>query len=103
MEVNFNNLRKQALFAYDSLAEKLNCSFLEDNEWGTSKTEKREMISGNMLIDSDDIQKDMDNLRMLIGSIASVYEPDDENFKDIYSEVYTDDKRMVSFNPDADE
>ncbi len=101
MTVNFNNLRKQALYAYDSLAKKLNDSFLKEREYVYEEDEngKERNLSGDMLLDRDDIQKDMDNLRSLLGSIAMVYEPDDENFKDVYSEVYpNEDDRMILFN-----
>lgn len=87
MNINFNNLRKQALYSYDKLVNKLNDSI--SYEWNSKKIE----------INPDDIQEDLDDLKMLLGSIAMVYEPDDENFKDVYSEVYpNEDDEMVSFN-----
>ena len=61
MNVDFNNLRKQACLSYNRLCYKLN------NE-----------ITGNL---ADDIKKDMDELKMHIGGIASVYEPNNEDFK----------------------
>jgi len=94
MNVNFNNLRKQALNSYDSLAKKLNESKLKQRTFVPDEDK-----SGNILLDANDIQKDMDNLRMLIGSIAMVYEPGDENFKDVFEEVYPNDEdSMVCFN-----
>lgn len=92
MDVNFNNLRKQALYSYDKLVNKLNDSI--SYEWNSKKIE----------IDPDDIQEDLDDLRMLLGSIAMVYEPNDENFKDVYSEVYLNkNDEMASFNYNEDD
>jgi len=34
MKVNFNNVRKQAMIAYDSLTEKLNNAILTDRQYG---------------------------------------------------------------------
>ncbi len=42
---------------------------------------------GNVLVDSEDIQKHMDELRSLIMTIAMVYEPNDEKFKDMTEEI----------------
>lgn len=106
MTVNFNNLRKQALYSYDSLVEKLNDSLLEDLEYGRKKNEKREggLIKGDMLLNSEDIQKEMDELRRLLGAIAMVYVPEDENFKDVFSEVYPNQEDgMALFNAEEEE
>ena len=86
MEVNFNNLRKQALRAYDSLVNKLNNSFIDDDN------------SDRIIINASDIQKDLDDLRQTIGFIAMCNDENDENFKDVYSEVYGEDVQMEIFN-----
>lgn len=85
MKVNFNNLRKQAIYACDRITEKLNRAI--DKE-------------GTITIEAEDIQKEMDDLRMLIGSVACVFEENNEEFKDVYSEVFPEDKegRMKCFN-----
>ena len=84
MKVNFNNLRKQAIYSHDRLVQKLNSA----NENGT------------ITIDAETIQREMDDLRSMIGSIAMTYEDNNEDFKDVYSEVFPEDKdeRMKSFN-----
>ena len=89
MTVNFNNLRKQALYNYDRLVNKLNDNIIKDN-WDRKE----------IRISPDEIEEELNDLRMLIGSIAMSYEPDDENFKDIYSEVYPNENGMVLFNED---
>lgn len=76
MSVNFNNLRKQAVYSYDRLVDKLNESISED-DWG------RKMVQ----IDPEDIQEDLDDLRRLILSIAMVYEDGNPDFKDVSEEI----------------
>ena len=91
MEVNFNNLRKQAIYSYEKLAEKLNYSI---EEWNKETNEK-----GIVHINANEIQEDMDDLRGMICAIASVYEPEDDNFKDVYSEVFPNENdSMLIFN-----
>lgn len=76
MKVNFNNLRKQAVYSYDRLVDKLNNSISED-DWG------RKVVQ----IDPENIQEDLDDLRSLILSIAIVYEEGNPDFKDISEEI----------------
>lgn len=75
MNVDFNNLRKQALYSYHRLTERLNENIKEDT------------LDGRLNIDPDEIQEEMDNLRMLLLSIALVYEEGDEAFKDVSEEA----------------
>jgi hypothetical protein len=82
MDVNFNNLRVQAMITYDSLSCKLNAHI--DNE-------------GVINIHARELQKDMDELKQLIGGIACVFEKDNEKFK-----MVRDEATMAWFNPDAD-
>jgi len=107
MQVNFNNLRKQAVYACDSLTEKLNRAIIKTNDefakpngydWSVN-------LKGYVLIDAEDIQKQMDTLRQMIGSIAMTYEPNDEDFKDVYEEIFpeNEDKRMACFNEEEEE
>ena len=95
MEVNFNNLRKKACYAYDRLANKLNNAIKE--------YEKEYSENGRLMIDCDDIQSEMDDLKQLIGTLAMCYNDDDPDLKDVFEEIYPGDKNMVDFNPDDDE
>ena len=95
MEVNFNNLRKMTCYAYDRLASKLNIAIKE--------YEKEYSEKGTLMIDCDEIQREMDDLKQLIGSIAMCYNENDPDMKDVFEEIYPDEKTMVDFNPDADE
>jgi hypothetical protein len=55
---------------------------------------------GDIIVSAEYIQKEMDSLRMLIGSIAMTYEPGDDDFKDVYSEIFPENEsnRMKLFN-----
>ena len=79
MKVNFNNLRKQALYSYHRLVVKLN----------EAKTEREEdgYDDGNLLIDPDYIQKEMDELRSQLFGIACTYVEGNEEFKDVSEEA----------------
>lgn len=76
MTVNYNNLRKQALYSYSRLVDTLNNN-LEEAQKESCEEEWFYMLR------VDDIQKDMDDLRSLLCTIACVYEPDDEEFADL--------------------
>jgi hypothetical protein len=105
MEINFNNVRKQAIYSYERLVEKLNSSLIKEQQWAKPNDVKWEVdITGYVLVDAEDIQECVDDLRRLIGAIAMTYEPDDEKFKDVYSEVYPKlDQSMPCFNEEAEE
>lgn len=94
MRVDFNNLRRQALHRYDALVDKLNSAIITDSQWAKPNDVHHGQeinIQGYVLIDADDIQEEMDDLRMLIGAVAATHCCDDEDFKDIFSEVYPED------------
>lgn len=84
MEVNFNNLRKQACKTYDRLVAKMNRDINTD---------------GVLELEVHNIQKEMDELGQLIGSIALCYQPNDPDIKDVFEELYPGDSSMADFNP----
>lgn len=94
MKVNFNNLRKQALYSYSRLVDKLN-----ENIEQTRKDENDPDCNRFWWLTTDDIQKDMDDLRSLLCTIACVYEPDDEEFADL-SDVCDS---ISVFNPEKED
>lgn len=94
MNVNFNNLRKKSCIVYDNLVEKLNDAI---KKYETEYSEK-----GILLINCNDIQSEMDELRILIGSIAMTYSENNTDIKDVFGELYPDDNTMAQFNPDSD-
>ncbi|TGM22004.1 hypothetical protein [Leptospira meyeri] len=77
MDVNFNNLRKNSMVAYNSLV-----TFLENN---TEKTTSQELKIAPRQI--EELQEKLDNLRAMVGAVAAVYIPDDPDFKDMSGEV----------------
>jgi len=79
MKVNFNNLRKQALYSYQRLVNKLNEAKEERTKDGYD--------DGKICIYPDDIQKEMDELRSQLFGIACTYVEDNEEFKDVSEEV----------------
>ena len=76
MAVDLNNLRKQAVYSYGSLCKKLNNAIEAGGIW-----------SDRLVIDVDDIQSDMDDLRMHLVTLACCYLPDDDDFKEVIDEV----------------
>lgn len=102
MKVNFNNLRKQAVYRYNILCQKLNAATRKSNE--NDYLDGYGWVSkGCIVIEADDIQKEMDDLRMMIGSIAMVYEEGSEEFANVYEEIYPEgaEKKMESFNEEV--
>jgi hypothetical protein len=107
MTVNFNNVRKQAIYAYDRLTQKLNDAIIKNDEQYAEPNDfdRSVNLKGFVLIDAEDIQKDMESLRQMIGTIAMSYEEGDEEFKDVYSEIFPEEKKevMKCFNEEEDE
>ncbi len=94
MEVNFNNLRKKTCFAYDRLAKLLNSAI--------DSYEKEYGNRDSLIIDVDQIEQEMEQLKQLIGSIAMCYNEYDPDMKDVFSEIYPGEKVMIDFNPERD-
>lgn len=90
MNINFNNVRLQACIAYDKLCNKLNRAI------------KDKSFSPEIIIDPEDIQEEMNDLRMMIGTIAMTYQEGEEGFKDVYAEEYPEGKSMQEFNPEEE-
>jgi len=84
MKINFNNVRKQACFAYGRLVKELN---FHTNE------------HGEIEMHADDIREHINDLRGLLGSIAYTYIPDDPEFKDLADEI----GEMPIFNQEKEE
>lgn len=105
MKIDFNNVRRQAVNSMDRLTKKLNDSIIKVDHYAKPNDVEWEVnVKGYVLVDADYIQNEMDNLRMLIGSIAMTYKPDDEDFKDIYEELFPEENQsMASFNYIEDE
>ena len=77
MKVNFDNVRLQACYAYDRLVSALNAS--EEHE-------------GYMLVNPNDIEKHLDDLRSMIATIAMCH--GNKEVKNVFPDYYT----MQSFS-----
>lgn len=66
MKVDFNNVRRQACLTYNNLVRKLN----------------NNVRYGTVTIESLDIQEELDDLRMQLGTIAACYHETDPDIKD---------------------
>lgn len=90
MNINFNNVRKQAMLSYISLVEKLNASltndYLDNNSHYTSR---------NVKIEAEDIEKDLENLRFTLFAICLTSESGNKDFKDLSDEFPAD---IICFN-----
>jgi hypothetical protein len=83
MDIDFNNVRVQAIYSYNRLVEKFNKN-IEDTIGG------RKVLT----IYADEITDDLNDLRADIGAIACTFKKDDPDFKC----VYTDKIHMECFN-----
>ena len=94
MEIDFNNIRKEAIMAYERLVKKLNSSiqtmdgpdeFIMPN-YNPQQAEK--LFYPNIAIRVSDIKKDMDDLRRTIGLIGLTHDEKHPEIKDVFSEVF---------------
>lgn len=100
MKVDFNNLRKKAIYACDALTDKLNNAILKHDEYAKPNSvyhDQQVNIKGYVLIDTEEIQNEMDELRDLIGAIGMVHEEGNKEFVNVFEEKYAKGS-MKSFN-----
>jgi hypothetical protein len=87
MKVNFNNVRLQAIFAYNRLVKKLNA-------------ETARSVAGDIVkVYPEDIRPHLDDLHNTLATIGCTYEDGNDEFKCIL----TDDIKLENFYPDEDE
>lgn len=106
MTINFNNVRKQALYAYDDIAKMLLASIVkQDDQYavvpGTLHGQTMN-IKGFVLIDAEDLQKRMNDLRFTLSAIGMTYEEGNPDFKDVYGEIFPGDGMLTVFDIDTD-
>jgi hypothetical protein len=80
MNVNFDNLRLQAAISLNKLTETLNNGILKEREFIKDK-------SGDVLVNSEDLQQDLDDLRTFILFIGASYNDDIDDFSDITDDI----------------
>lgn len=105
MTVNFNNVRKNAIFAYDKLVEKLNYSIIKNKEqYAEPNGEDHCNLKGYVLINAKEIEDEISSLRQTIGVMAMTSIEGNEEFKDVYEEVFpNEDQRMKLFNQEEED
>lgn len=82
MKVNFNAVRRNACLTHDKLVRALN---------------KCKNHEGHILVDPNILENYLGDLRSFLCTIASTYIEDDDDFKDVFSELYPgEDDRMAS-------
>lgn len=103
MRIDFNNVRRQACISYDKLCRKLNDARCDEanGDWidGYGRVDK-----GTIIIEPEQLDDVMNDLRMMIGSIASSYLEGDAEVANVYDELYPEnsEKRMAEFNPEPE-
>lgn len=101
MKINLNNLRKQSLLRFDELTKILNYHIIQESGTEYAKPNGFDYsvdLKGFVVVDAEDIRKQMDDLRQLIGSVAMVYEEGVENFADVYEQAFPEDGQLTIFD-----
>lgn len=97
MNVDLNNLRKQAAFTLDDIIKTLNDGILPEGET-VYHGEKKRWKGGNMIVSTEDLQKDLQYLRQLIYSLLCCYEEDNPLFQTVFEDVENN-GGLAHFNP----
>lgn len=84
MDVSMDGLRCQLLESYNSLTRKLNAN-IKDKSW-----------SPEIIINPDQIQKEMETIRSCIITLAYMYDDSEDGFKILENPTFEE------FNPDDD-
>ena len=89
MKVDFNNLRKQTAFALDKVIRKLNEGILPETEYVAHQKEdgRYKDWSGDVLIDKEELQSAIDELRQNVGILCCCYEEGNPDYISVYDEV----------------
>lgn len=108
MNVNFNNVRIQALNRHDDLINRLNAAIIRNHDQWAHPNDihhKQDVdLYGYVCIDAGDIEEILNDLRMLLGTIAMCHMADDPDVADVFPEVYPEGSEgMAIFNPETDE
>jgi hypothetical protein len=104
MTVNVNNLRKQAAYSLDRVIKTLNRGILPEKEFASHELEDGtyKHWEGDVLVDKDDLQRDLDNLRSNIWVLLCCYEEGNPDYKAVYDEVEAS-GGLARFNDDEEE
>ena len=101
MKVDFNNVRKQACLAHDRLVSILdNGKCVEEDSIGEYIEGYGRLDKDTIILDVEQLEDVMNDLRMKIGTIAMCSDGSDD-VKTVYEELYPENnpkKRMKEFN-----
>jgi len=86
MEVSMDGLRRQLLWNYNSLVEKLNNN-IKDKSW-----------EPEIIISPDSIQRELDGIRSCIVTLAFTYQQGEDGWKEMDENTH-----FELFNPEDDE
>lgn len=86
MKVDFNNLRKQTTYSLDRVIKILNAGILPEKELATHFG-KIKMWEGDVLVDKEDLQKHIDELRSYVWILLCCYEEGNLDYKCVYEDV----------------
>jgi hypothetical protein len=86
MEVTMDGVRRQLVYNYNSLVEKLN-SKIQDKSWDPT-----------IIVDPDSIQRELDGLRSCIVTLAFTYMNGEGGWKEM-----DENTRFEQFNPEEGE
>jgi hypothetical protein len=99
MQVDINNLRKQAAHSLHSVIQILNDGTMPEKAYSYQEIDgKEKLFQGDLLISTDDLEKHIDHLRTCIWGILCTYEEGNPDFKDLYEEV-KETGGIAEFNP----
>ena len=88
MKVDFNNLRLQTAYALDNVIKTLNAGILpEINNVLIGDDTNEKWYSGNVLINTDDLEKHIDHLRSCVYSLICCYEENNPEYKMLADEL----------------
>ena len=104
MQVDFDNMRRQTANAFDALCKNLNAAILKPVDGQPNyiqcdggKRMRCENADGNIYIEPDRIQRNMDNLRNCIVTLCCIYkDTGDDQFGCVEL------KDLASFNEEAE-
>ncbi|MDR1348283.1 MAG: hypothetical protein LBJ63_07680 [Prevotellaceae bacterium] len=89
MTVNLNNMRKQAAYSLDKVIKTLNDGIMQGKEFSlTTIEDKDKWFEGNLLVSTDALESDIEQLRACIWTMLCMYEENNPDFKDLSDEIF---------------
>ena len=96
-----NNLRKQAAYSLDKVIKTLNSGIMQESTFASEKMPDGKMkhFSGNVLVEKERLQKNIDHLRSCVWALLCCYDENDPMFKCVYEDVEQSGGLSI-FNPE---